>query len=80
MFFMLSLAPLALGGLSTLRGLLDFAPTRLKGLILNNSNNIREYLLLLSYFSSPSLDPTPIEPNNILDLSIANGNTPISTK
>ncbi|KAE8849566.1 hypothetical protein PTNB29_10522 [Pyrenophora teres f. teres] len=77
-FFVPPSAPLAPGGPSALGGLLDFAPTRLEGLIPDDSNDIGEYLPPLSCFGSPSLDPTPTEPDDVLDLPIANGDTPIS--
>ncbi|KAF9695615.1 hypothetical protein EKO04_006301 [Ascochyta lentis] len=77
-FFVLPSAPLAPGGPSALGGLLNIAPTRLEGLVPDDSNDIGEYLPPLSRFGSPSLGPTPTEPDDVLDLPIANGDTPIS--
>ncbi|KAI1671853.1 hypothetical protein L13192_02712 [Pyrenophora tritici-repentis] len=77
-FFVSPLAPLAPGGLSTYGAQLDFASTSLEVSIPDNNKDIGEYLPPLSCFGSPSLGPTPTEPDEALDLPIINSDTLIS--
>jgi hypothetical protein len=71
-FFLPPSTPLDPGGSSTLERVLDPGQNRLEESMPNENNDFGEYLPPLSPLGSPSLGPTSIEPNNVLDLPTVN--------
>ena len=74
-FFLPPSTPLDPGGSSTLERVLDPGQNRLEESMPNENNDFGEYLPPLSPLGSPSLGPTSIEPDDVLNLPTVNSET-----